>query len=154
VGANLGIQDGQNLAWKLAAVFQGYADSTLLSTYETERRHVAGFAAEQEEITDREKTTDNELQARFGFYASSAVLSDEEGITPDYTELKGQSGSRVPHLWVEYQGRCISTLDITVVISSCWQAQKGEAGNRLRGNVLLTLASNCPSIVLVLKESF
>jgi putative polyketide hydroxylase len=113
VGANLGIQDGQNLAWKLAAVLQGYADSTLLSTYETERRHVAGFAAEQEEITDREKTTDNELQARFGFYASSAVLSDEEGITPDYTELKGQSGSRVPHLWVEYQGRCISTLDIT-----------------------------------------
>jgi len=58
----------------------------------------------QEEITDREKTTDNELQARFGFYASSAVLSGEEGSTPDYTELRGQPGSRVPHLWVEYQG--------------------------------------------------
>jgi putative polyketide hydroxylase len=113
VGANLGIQDGQNLAWKLAAVLQGYADSTLLSTYETERRHVAGFAAEQEEITDREKTTDNELQARFGFYASEAVLSGEERSTPDYTELRGQPGSRVPHVWVEYQGRRISTLDIT-----------------------------------------
>jgi len=113
VGANLGIQDGQNLAWKLAAVLQGDASSTLLSTYETERRHVAGFAAEQEEVTDREKTTDNELQARYGFYASSAVLSGEEGSTPDYTELRGQPGSRVPHVWVEYQGRRISTLDIT-----------------------------------------
>ncbi|GHO47092.1 FAD-dependent oxidoreductase [Ktedonospora formicarum] len=114
VGANLGIQDGQNIAWKLAAVLQGYADSTLLSTYETERRHVAGFAAEQEEITDREKTTDNELQARFGFYASSAVLSAEgESQLLNYTELRGQPGSRVPHLWVEYQGRHVSTLDIT-----------------------------------------
>ncbi|GCE24965.1 FAD-binding monooxygenase [Dictyobacter alpinus] len=113
VGANLGIQDGQNLAWKLAAVLQGHADSTLLSTYETERRHVASFAAEQEEITDREKTTDNELQARFGFYTSSAVLSGKEENTPDYTELRGQPGSRVPHMWVEYQGRRISTLDMT-----------------------------------------
>jgi putative polyketide hydroxylase len=114
VGANLGIQDGQNLAWKLAAVLQGYADSTLLSTYETERRHVAGFDAEQEEITDREKTMDNELQARFGFYASSAVLSAEGESQPlNYTELRGQPGSRVPHLWVEYQGRRVSTLDIT-----------------------------------------
>lgn len=111
VGANLGIQDGQNLAWKLAAVLQGYADAALLSTYETERRHVAGFAAEQEEITDREKTTDNELQARFGFYTSTAVLSADGEL--NYTELRGQPGSRVPHLWVKYQDRCISTLDIT-----------------------------------------
>jgi putative polyketide hydroxylase len=111
VGANLGVQDGQNLAWKLAAVLQGDADSTLLSTYETERRHVAGFAAEREEVTNREKTTDNELQARFGFYASSAVLSAEG--ESNYTELRGQPGSRVPHLWVEYQGRRVSTLDIT-----------------------------------------
>lgn len=113
VGANLGIQDGQNLAWKLAAVYQGYADSALLSTYETERHLVARFAAEQEEITDREKTTDNELQARFGFYSSSAILSAEEGSQMDYTVLRGQPGSRVPHLWVEHQGQRVSTLDIT-----------------------------------------
>ncbi|HZR40112.1 MAG TPA: FAD-dependent oxidoreductase [Ktedonobacteraceae bacterium] len=113
VGANLGIQDGQNLAWKLAAVYQGYADSALLSTYETERLLVARFAAEQEEITDREKTTDNELQARFGFYSSSAILSAEEGSQMDYTVLRGQPGSRVPHLWVEHQGQRVSTLDIT-----------------------------------------
>jgi putative polyketide hydroxylase len=160
VGANLGIQDGQNLAWKLAAVLQGYADSTLLSTYETERRHVAGFAAELEEITDREKTTDNELQARFGFYASSAVLSDEEG-TPDYTELKGQPGSRVPHLWVEYQGRCISTLDITgrhfVLLTGSegrsWQQAARECADR-SGIELSVYSVGSEGELLASKESW
>ncbi len=30
----------------------------------------------------------------------------------DYTVLRGQPGSRVPHLWVEHQGQRVSTLDI------------------------------------------
>ncbi|KAL2903592.1 putative polyketide hydroxylase [Bienertia sinuspersici] len=40
-GMNTGIQDAQNLAWKLAAVVNGIAPTTLLDTYETERRPVA-----------------------------------------------------------------------------------------------------------------
>lgn len=35
VGMNTGIQDAQNLAWKLAAVVNGIAPTTLLITYET-----------------------------------------------------------------------------------------------------------------------
>ncbi|KNA16154.1 hypothetical protein SOVF_091900 [Spinacia oleracea] len=42
-GMNTGIQDAQNLAWKLAAVVNGIAPTTLLSTYETERRPIAIF---------------------------------------------------------------------------------------------------------------
>src|SRR4030095_13324529 len=37
-GMNLGVQDAQNLAWKIAAVLRGEADASLLDTYEAERR--------------------------------------------------------------------------------------------------------------------
>ena len=40
-GLNLGIQDAVNLGWKLAAEACGWAPSTLLDTYEAERRPVA-----------------------------------------------------------------------------------------------------------------
>jgi 2,4-dichlorophenol 6-monooxygenase len=40
-GMNNGIQDAYNLAWKLAAVLQGYAEPTLLDSYTAERAPVA-----------------------------------------------------------------------------------------------------------------
>lgn len=50
-GMNSGIQDADNLAWKLALVMQGAADVSLLDTYHAER-----FAAAQENIDVTEKT--------------------------------------------------------------------------------------------------
>ncbi|TQS43099.1 FAD-dependent monooxygenase [Cryptosporangium phraense] len=40
-GLNLGLQDAVNLGWKLAAEVRGWAPSTLLDSYESERRPVA-----------------------------------------------------------------------------------------------------------------
>lgn len=40
VGMNVGIQDAANLAWKLAAVLNGWAPDTLLDTYHAERHPV------------------------------------------------------------------------------------------------------------------
>ena len=40
LGANTGIQDAHNLAWKLAAVVRGEAGPALLDTYHDERRPV------------------------------------------------------------------------------------------------------------------
>ena len=37
-GLNTGVQDVQNLAWKLAAVLHGQANATLLDTYHAERQ--------------------------------------------------------------------------------------------------------------------
>ncbi|CAH2034018.1 unnamed protein product [Thlaspi arvense] len=37
-GMNTGIQDAHNLAWKIAALVQGSAESSILNTYEIERR--------------------------------------------------------------------------------------------------------------------
>ncbi|MEU0312622.1 FAD-dependent monooxygenase [Nocardioides sp. NPDC006273] len=41
LGSNTSIQDSYNLAWKLAAVLQGYAEPSLLDSYSTERTPVA-----------------------------------------------------------------------------------------------------------------
>ncbi|MZG16359.1 monooxygenase [Streptomyces sp. SID5914] len=40
-GMNTGLADADNIAWKLAAVINGWADEALLDTYESERRPVA-----------------------------------------------------------------------------------------------------------------
>jgi 3-(3-hydroxy-phenyl)propionate hydroxylase len=52
-GANSGIQDAENLAWKLAAVVQGEADATLLDSYDLERRQAAN-----ENIAHSTRSTD------------------------------------------------------------------------------------------------
>ncbi|XP_021292725.1 uncharacterized protein LOC110422978 isoform X2 [Herrania umbratica] len=42
-GMNTGIQDAHNLAWKIASLLKGVASSSLLATYETERKPIAIF---------------------------------------------------------------------------------------------------------------
>ena len=46
-GGNCGVQDGYDLAWKLAYVLDGRADETLLATYDAERQPVGAFTTEQ-----------------------------------------------------------------------------------------------------------
>ena len=46
-GANTGIEDVHNLAWKLAAVLRGEATPALLDTYDAERRPIAWLRHEQ-----------------------------------------------------------------------------------------------------------
>jgi len=52
-GANSGVQDAENLAWKLAMVLEGKAPDTLLDTYASERE----FAAD-ENIRNSTRSTD------------------------------------------------------------------------------------------------
>ena len=52
-GANSGVQDAENLAWKLAAVVHGHAPDALLDTYGQER----GYAAD-ENILNSTRATD------------------------------------------------------------------------------------------------
>jgi 2,4-dichlorophenol 6-monooxygenase len=46
-GLNSGVQDAQNLAWKITAIINGPADDALLDTYDPERRPVVERFAEQ-----------------------------------------------------------------------------------------------------------
>ena len=52
-GANSGVQDGENLAWKLAAVMRGQAPDALLDTYAREREMAA-----DENILNSTRATD------------------------------------------------------------------------------------------------
>ncbi|TFL18504.1 FAD-dependent oxidoreductase [Jannaschia formosa] len=52
-GANSGVQDAENLAWKLDAVLRGQAPETLLDSYDEERR-----AAADENILNSTRATD------------------------------------------------------------------------------------------------
>ncbi|MEH6831988.1 MAG: FAD-dependent oxidoreductase [Sulfitobacter sp.] len=52
-GANSGIQDADNLAWKLDLVLKGLSDDSLLDTYATEREHGA-----DENILNSSRATD------------------------------------------------------------------------------------------------
>ncbi|MFG3281005.1 FAD-dependent monooxygenase [Streptomyces sp. NPDC048111] len=126
-GANTGIADVHNLAWKLAAVLDGTAPDALLDTYEAERRPRGLLVAEQAWLrTDflaryAIRTADNadaldrqlgtgEIMTRYR-YASAAVRGAPGGDTVDV--LRGQSGTRVPHLWLDRDGTRVSTLDLS-----------------------------------------
>jgi 2-polyprenyl-6-methoxyphenol hydroxylase-like FAD-dependent oxidoreductase len=42
-GMNTGIQDAHNLAWKVASVIKGIAPTSMLNTYDMERRPISVF---------------------------------------------------------------------------------------------------------------
>jgi putative polyketide hydroxylase len=131
-GANTAIQSAHNLAWKLAAVLNGAAGAHLLTTYHAERHPVGRFNARQS-LTgpslaflrlndDRPQLPSDEEAPMFplliGYqYRSAAVLSDAPvPADPDAVslvdELRGQPGTRVPHVWVVDGEKRVSTLDL------------------------------------------
>ncbi|GCE46355.1 putative polyketide hydroxylase [Thermosporothrix hazakensis] len=128
-GLNSGIQDAQNLAWKLAFVLQGKAGPALLATYEVERQLAARIKAEAatrpprpehpEELLDapeeeQQVLPDEVVQTLNHRYVSSAVLAEPEAHAPvqGTFDLSGYPGTRAPHLWLRQQGRRLSTLDL------------------------------------------
>lgn len=123
-GANTAIQSAHNLAWKLAAVLHGTARAALLDTYHTERHPVGQFAARQS-LTgptipllrlddDRPLLAPEEECSMFALlvgyrYRSPAIVTDDPDDGALVEELRGQPGTRVPHVWVR-DG--VSTLDL------------------------------------------
>jgi 2-polyprenyl-6-methoxyphenol hydroxylase-like FAD-dependent oxidoreductase len=149
-GANTGIDDVHNLVWKLAAVLSGRAKPALLDTYEPERRPQAVTGARQARLRTDPQTRfqkagapgapaeliDMEAVMTRYRYLSPAV-ADPTSTTDHVAELRGQRGTRVPHLWLTRGERRISTLDlcgpgfavITDVDHSAWAdaARRAEA---------------------------
>jgi len=86
-GMNTAIQDGYDIAWKLAWVLRGWCDQELLDSYESERRPVAAHNVA------RSKDPNG---AQNG--AADALAWDLNG--------------RLPHHWLEHTGMTILTLDL------------------------------------------
>jgi putative polyketide hydroxylase len=124
-GANTGIGDAHNLAWKLAAVLAGRACGHLLESYDAERRPAGWFAADQssrrtQQIRDR-SAPDPALAhpyvlAAGGFQYTAGALVPGDGSCGDPEpvirfEPRGRVGTRVPHEWLD-PGRTRSTIDL------------------------------------------
>jgi 2-polyprenyl-6-methoxyphenol hydroxylase-like FAD-dependent oxidoreductase len=137
-GGNTGVQDAHNVAWKLAMVLKGQAGPDLLATYDIERRPAAAFTVEQAYSryvmrsapylkSKNMQAIENDLNIEFGYVYDSRAIAREGNGTRSSTswpapgamaanenprESKGRPGTRAPHLWLQRDGREISTLDL------------------------------------------
>ena len=86
-GMNTGIQDGFDIAWKLAWVLRGWAQPQLLDSYESERRPIGRHNVERS--------------------------ADPGGARrPTDEALNWDLDGRMPHVWLESQGARVSTVDL------------------------------------------
>jgi putative polyketide hydroxylase len=126
-GANTGIQDAHNLAWKLAAVLDGWAGPGLLETYDLERRPVAAAtsaraAARSAEHSHPGYTVRTGLKRQpvtlamvlgYRYYSSAVVGARCDGsVIPQDFRPTAEPGSRAPHIWLKRSGARLSTLDL------------------------------------------
>ncbi|HEY0184669.1 MAG TPA: FAD-dependent monooxygenase [Rhodopila sp.] len=131
-GMNTGVQDVQNLAWKLAAVLRGQADPALLDTYDPERQPLGvtitraslenslsmGRTARQEGAKLPRAEFLSEQGLIFGAaYESAAVIPDGSPPLPIDNPVtqympSARPGCRAPHVWLERGGERISTIDL------------------------------------------
>jgi 2-polyprenyl-6-methoxyphenol hydroxylase-like FAD-dependent oxidoreductase len=86
-GMNTAIQDSFDLGWKLGWVLRGWADATLLDSYDEDRRPVG--------LHNVERTGD----------PGGAQRPSEEALPWD---LNG----RIAHHWLERDGQAVSTVDL------------------------------------------
>jgi putative polyketide hydroxylase len=157
-GSNTGIQDAHNLAWKLAAVVEGWAGPGLLDTYGSERQPVARATSERASVRSAEHSHPGYapvggpggpgggrrggiLKVAMGYsYHRGAVLGvdPERPVVPERMELTGDPGTRAPHMWVVRSGERISTLDLyerSFVLlcaeGTAWRAAARKVAERL-----------------------
>ncbi|WP_336053828.1 FAD-dependent oxidoreductase [Streptomyces sp. CA2R101] len=130
-GMSSGVGDACNLAWKLAYTVKEQAGPGLLRSYEAERLPIMRFTRDQALLRfqhldlhwDEEKDGERSKVAMADPLVTAAAYQYEAGalIDPPSTlrsltrpdeNLDGSPGTRVPHAWVEHQGKRISVLDL------------------------------------------
>jgi 2-polyprenyl-6-methoxyphenol hydroxylase-like FAD-dependent oxidoreductase len=123
-GGNNGVQDGYDLAWKLAYVLDGRADESLLDTYDAERQPVGAFTTEQAYTRyvlrlDPSLGKDDlqpivpEAPVELGYrHRSDAVLGTDDETWEDPATPSGRPGFRAPHVPVTVGGVERSSLDL------------------------------------------
>jgi putative polyketide hydroxylase len=128
LGGQTAMQDGYDLAWKLAMVIHGQAGADLLATYEAERKPVCEMTVELQtaNYVERMRPDRKDLQTNtgagdyfgvaFGYrYRSAAILQDlpEDGaMIESPMEPTGRPGTRGAHVAFEHKGKQISSLDL------------------------------------------
>jgi putative polyketide hydroxylase len=129
LGMNTGIQDGHNLAWKVAAVLRGQFGPTLLDSYEPERRAAVeaslalsrglhrGYMSLQGDASQLYENIAADYPRAMMFYSYSTSSGSERDLLDDEIAV----GRRFPHHRVEPDQA--STLDL---IGSRWTLFAGS----------------------------
>jgi hypothetical protein len=119
-GMNNAIQSAHNLAWKLAAVLQGWAGERLLDSYEAERRTWASSTVEMSHrlSTQHRRAAGRTLGHILGTtYETGAFVPDGTGAPEQEDPVaeyvpSARPGRRAPHRWMLHDGSRISCLDL------------------------------------------
>ncbi len=139
-GANTGIADAANLAWKLSEVLAGHATPDLLASYDEERRPIAWLRLRQTfarpdyaayaDVECRATPILDPMAIELGEILRSRILPDATPDLPDAlapSDWHGQPGTRAPHRWVDVDGASVSTLEwygrrwVLVTASDAWE---------------------------------
>ena len=151
LGGQTAIQDGYDLAWKLAMVIHGQAGADLLTTYEPERQPVCEMtvALQTANYVERMRPDRKDLQTpgaetdyisvAFGYrYRSAAILQDlpdDGALTESPDRPSGRPGTRGAHVVFEHKGKEVSSLDLIgrdfVLLTGPEGAQWARAGTTL-----------------------
>lgn len=136
-GANTGIEDAHNLAWKLSEVLSGASSPRLLDTYDAERRPIAWLRHQQIFARDDYKADaapgagqtpvyEDEAMELGQLYRSAAVLGAGSELPPAARpdQWAGQPGTRAPHAWVSSGGERPSTIEL---FQRGWALLAGDA---------------------------
>jgi 2-polyprenyl-6-methoxyphenol hydroxylase-like FAD-dependent oxidoreductase len=125
-GGNTGVQDGYDLAWKLAHVIDGRAGEALLETYDVERQPVGAFTTEQaytryvlrldptlgkENLMPIVEEATVELGYRYRSDGIAVDPDDDGALWEDPRAPTGRPGFRAPHLPISLDGK-ESTVDL------------------------------------------
>ncbi|MFE6684973.1 FAD-dependent monooxygenase [Streptomyces sp. NPDC057743] len=140
LGMNTGIQDGHNLAWKLADVLHGRCAPTLLDTYEPERRAAAraslavsrGLHQGYQSLSGDPNDLYDRLAVDYlrGMLCYGYPPHATEERLPDPLDDAVRLGHRFPHRWLNSpDGARRSTLDL---IGSRWTLFTAAEGARWR----------------------
>ena len=145
-GANTGISDAHNLAWKLASVRKEHSTPALLDSYSDERqpvawrRHQQIFARPDYKqraggwVADDAVIDDDAME--FGqLYRSAIIAGASEDLLPALRpdQWLGQPGTRAPHVWVLHASARVSTLDlfqpgwVLLAGNDAWRSAAAEA---------------------------
>jgi putative polyketide hydroxylase len=128
LGGQTAMQDGYDLAWKLAMVLHGQAGAELLTTYAAERKPVCEMtvALQTANYVERMRPDRQDLKTAgvvsdymsvaFGYrYRSAGILPDvpdDGALVEDPARPTGQPGARAPHVMFEYRGKQVAALDL------------------------------------------
>ncbi len=126
-GGNAGVQDGYDLAWKIAYTLDGRAGESLLETYDAERQPVGALTTEQaytryvlrldpslgkDDLMPIVEEATVELGYRYGSAAITGETTDADATWEDPREPSGRPGFRAPHVPITIGGVERSTLDL------------------------------------------